>query len=354
MKKLLLSLFISLFGLVSFWFCETVSSKLNNVIEYAWTTTLTSSYTNIFNNGWTYWTYCVKLTSSNPVMLYFWFANGSTSTPSNTYTLYADQYDNWICLYWNKNYFNARLNSSTTTSVSYQAFDLTDLLNEDITCPTCDVCNHCEVHIWFNDIENNNSIIYLNDTYIPDWYAKNYEFFYNSDYNTIDIDNYYKNWDILVNSWVSLGGWTCESDLLQCQNDYSTCENSLWQCWTSLNSCNNALGSCMQWNIWTWEYNRSALFINNIQHLWKPIINITIPEEIDWDYTWNENSFDLTVKWYAVDSDYIQWVIDINSYTPTSEEFTETFVWGLTLIIPYIVLSLFILFIWKLLKKIFR
>ena len=53
------------------------------------------------------------------------------------------------------------------------------------------------------------------------------------------------------------------------------------------------------------------------------------------------------------DEEYIQSVIDINSYRPTSSDFTDTFVSGLTLVMPYIVIVLFIVFVWKLLKKIF-
>ena len=103
----------------------------------------------------------------------------------------------------------------------------------------------------------------------------------------------------------------------------------------------------------TWE-NRSALYINDIQHLSAWIINVTIPEEISWDYTGNDEQFDLVVSGYAVDSDYIQSIIDINSFHPSNEDFTDVFVSGLTLILPYIVITLFIVLIRRLLKRIFK
>ena len=112
---------------------EKVSDAINNVILYSWSVSLNnSSYYNIFNywdNG--VWTYCVKLSSSNPQTLTFGFANGWTTAPTNLYTLYNDQYGQVVCLYWNKPYFNAKLNSSSNT-VSYEVYKLTDLYNEDI------------------------------------------------------------------------------------------------------------------------------------------------------------------------------------------------------------------------------
>ena len=40
---------------------------------------------------------------------------------------------------------------------------------------------------------------------------------------------------------------------------------------------------------------------------------------------------------WKMNEEYIQSIIDINSYRPTSEDFTDTFVSGLTLVMPYIV-----------------
>ena len=110
-----------------------------------------SSYTNLFNYNnpswivgnqfgnmrtWA-WTYCIKITTSDTAQtLTMWFANWWTTTPSNLYTLYNDQYGNFICLYWNKPYLNAKLNSSSN-SVYVQVFNLQQLLTATTPCPTC-------------------------------------------------------------------------------------------------------------------------------------------------------------------------------------------------------------------------
>ena len=100
---------------------------------------------------------------------------------------------------------------------------------------------------------------------------------------------------------------------------------------------------------WSW----SELKINDIVHEWKPLINVSIPDNIYWDYSTDENQFDLYVwSWY--DQDYIDSILKINSYRPDNEDFTNIFVSWLTLIFPYIFVALLIVFIWKLLKRIFK
>lgn len=99
--------------------------------------------------------------------------------------------------------------------------------------------------------------------------------------------------------------------------------------------------------------NFSQLFINDIEHPWTPLINVSIPDYITWDYVTSSWQFDLYVwSWY--DEEYIQSIIDINSYRPDSGDFTNIFVSGLTLIMPYIIIVLFIVFVWKLLRRVFK
>ncbi len=131
-----------------------------------------------------------------------------------------------------------------------------------------------------------------------------------------------------------------------------------WSCpevdtWAILSgSCD--INYCVEnWLCPTWSWSRSELVINDIVHEWKPLININIPDYIQWDYTWNENQYDIYVwSWY--DQDYIDSILKINSYRPDSKDFTQTFVSWLTLIFPYIFVALLIAFIWKLLKRIFK
>lgn len=181
--------------------------------------------------------------------------------------------------------------------------------------------------IWFN----NTSMMCATDT----WYV------YNKSSTAIWL--YYYNVQELI-ICPSCTNYTSE----ECQQEYSL---------MPINSCNSEY--C--WLNWLCPENTgdvmSQLYINGIEHLSAPMINITIPMEIqrNYEYTWvNEDIFDLDIWSQQGDENYIQWIIDVNSYRPTSEDFTQTFVWWLMLIFPYIIITAVILFIWRFIRKIFK
>lgn len=103
----------------------------------------------------------------------------------------------------------------------------------------------------------------------------------------------------------------------------------------------------------TWDVQWSALYINDIQHQSSPIIWINIPEEISWDYTWDESSFYLDINGYNVDSDYINWIIATQSSMPDQSDFNSLVSNVLPLFIPWLVIILFIYFVFRFVKKIF-
>lgn len=148
----------------------------------------------------------------------------------------------------------------------------------------------------------------------------------------------------------------CSGSLSSCQHDLngasgyvSTLEWELNQCTQDLINCSNSTNtwSCETWNNW------SALYINDIQHLWKPNIFITIPEEIDWDYTSEWDDFDLDIVGYNVDTEYIDWIIRTQNYKPTTEDFTKL-VWLLAPYTKILVFLLFVFLIWAWIKKPFK
>lgn len=148
----------------------------------------------------------------------------------------------------------------------------------------------------------------------------------------------------------------CDWNLRSCQSDLSTAtgyidslEWEISQCSQDLINCSNSSNtwSCESWSNW------SALFINDIQHLWKPNIFITIPEEIDWDYTSDWDYFDLDINGYNVDTEYIDWIIRTQNYKPTTEDFTKL-VWLLAPYTKILVFLLFVFLIWAWIKKPFK
>lgn len=122
----------------------------------------------------------------------------------------------------------------------------------------------------------------------------------------------------------------------------------------ALTSFNWSYFSLGGWSIdcWSWDLQWSALYINNIQHLWKPNIFITIPEEINWDYTSEWDDFDLIVSGYNVDAEYIEWVINKQNYIPTTEDLTEVFS-NLGSFGGLLVVCLFVILVFYMFKKIF-
>lgn len=137
---------------------------------------------------------------------------------------------------------------------------------------------------------------------------------------------------------------TCNNNLLNCQNSLSWYDTLLNNCSTNLNSCNSSLSSCLQLNcpVSSGGVSWSSLFINDIQHIGAPTINISIPNEIQWDYLNENDEFNLTVDWYNVDSDYIEWVINIQNSKPTKEDFNNIITWLIPLFVPWLVIILFI------------
>ena len=108
---------------------------------------------------------------------------------------------------------------------------------------------------------------------------------------------------------------------------------------------------------WTWDFSWdlqfSNIYINNILHPWRQNIFVTIPDYITWDYAFTGDDFNIYVwSWY--DEEYINSIIKINSYRPTTTDFSDIFISWLTLVFPYIIVALFIVFVWKLLKRIFK
>lgn len=135
--------------------------------------------------------------------------------------------------------------------------------------------------------------------------------------------------------------WVNNNLFIPIEDDYTVSENQFG--WLNFSITHNSFLS-------SWY---SELVINNIVHEWRPLININIPDYIQWDYAVDENQYDIYVwSWY--DQDYIDSVLKINSYRPDNKDFTQIFVSWLTLIFPYIFVALLIVFIWKLLKRIFK
>lgn len=149
-------------------------------------------------------------------------------------------------------------------------------------------------------------------------------------------------WNVDCPSWSSQ----------QCQSEYNLIPVSS----IDYNYCesNNLCPLYTGWNCETWDSeNWSALYINDIQHNSASVIDITIPEEISRDYTNENDLFDLDIQWYNTDTEYIEWLINIQNTVPTKDDFNQIISSLIPLFIPWLVIILFIIFTFRLIKKIF-
>ena len=141
---------------------------------------------------------------------------------------------------------------------------------------------------------------------------------------------------------------------LECQTNYSLIPiSSVDQNYCTSNNLCPSCEECEECSYWSWWV--SELFINNINHIGSPRIYMTIPQEISWDYEYTQwwNNMLIDIEWYNVDYEYMDWVVDIQSYKPNSEDFSSLVSSVLPLFVPWLVIILFIYFLFRFIKKIF-
>lgn len=294
-KKLLLSLFwIITIWLVNFWYCSTYYDIFDSFIISSWSIDLTNTYQNLYVFSDTNEKdVCIALSRENKKNIVWWFANESLSSTVTVSVPYWQYFNDWdlTCSHWNKVSIKIKYNVSATWVVDYKLYNLTSFLSSTVNFPSCPDCPTCP------------------------------------------------------------SCSSCESDLLSCQSDLATATWNLATCQNDLINC----GWSMTWDCQqnTWEIQRSSLYINDIQHLWSENINITIPEEISWNYTWDNQDFDLVIEGYNTDSDYIAWIITTQNSKPTKSDLNYIISSLIPLFVPWLVIILFIYFVFKFIKKAF-
>ena len=97
----------------------------------------------------------------------------------------------------------------------------------------------------------------------------------------------------------------------------------------------------------------SNVYVNNVLYPGGADIYLNVNELLATEISYNSQLMYIDVD-YDWDQDYINGIIDINTYQPTSNDFTQIFVGGLVRLFPYIVIALFIAFVRKLIRKIFK
>ena len=355
MIKKILSLFVV--GLWLTCFCSAVSSSIVSSNDFQ-----AQSYYNF--NPWndlqsssiTDWFICVVVSDNRQV----WLIDISDSYWNKYLQVSTQAYYNTnnvpVCAYLPDFSLNYTLQAYGDFQTVYYYY----MYAWRTTCPICP-----DVYTWVMQIKlynwNNNSVNIIPYEFSP--YSQ-YQAVYSIYYTWVQTTTM-QNWVLFEwndcsqsISWLnacmsslnscSTDLWNCQSDLATATGYVSSLEDEINQCSQDLLNCSSSTSS---WLCTTWD-NWSALYVNNIQHLWKPIINISIPDEISWDYVSTWDLFDLSVEWYNVDFEYIEWVINKQNYTPTSEDFTEV-ISNFGSFGGLIVVCLFVILVFYMIKKIF-
>jgi len=286
--------------------CEStwsVQSLIDNVIIFSWEKSWNPNTRYELFNYWDYWewTYCLKFTTSwNARDLNMWFAV-SNWTPSNTYTMYSNQYWNWVCLYWNKPAFKYSIRSSSTT-FHFDVFRLTDLFSQSFcTSYSCDWGGSSPV-----DCSQDSNYLQCLESL-----------------NTA-------NWTISSLSW-SLA--SCQSDLSSCQwgadAAYLQCLEDKESCQTSLNSLSWQYLSCVNYNSSLSDQLNECL--QNSSSTWEELIcNTYSLNRYNWNDTYssqihNDLRLPRGYKWYLDEG--VLWIKNIydpdNAYSLDWEEFEK-------------------------------
>ena len=244
------------------------------------------------------------------------FSTDTNSSRWNSYFTYS----------WNQIYFSSFSSNdyycmqyTWTVSVSMKTSSIAHIVFYNVwnvfsssscpVCPECEVCQECPTCPVYNL-----SLAPLG------WNTEYYSITWNvnvvvNDWIDYELDNH--NNALWLSVWLNTEIW--------------------WQCsW-------DVIGS------WNW----SALYINDIQHESAPLINLTIPEEFERDYTNDSGEFNLWVSWYNLDPAYIDWIITTQKTLPDKQDFNNTISWLLPLFIPWLVIIACLYFIFRFIKKVF-
>lgn len=157
--------------------------------------------------------------------------------------------------------------------------------------------------------------------------------------------NYYKLID-----YVNLSDYELKSDITEnyCTNKFSNLidESDIDSSYCESNNLCSSVS--------TWDSNWSSLYINDIQHLGSSSIFITIPEEFNWYYNYLDSWMYIDIEGYNVDYDKINDIVAIQNYKPDSDDFSNLVKNVLPTFVPWLVIILFIYFIFRFIRKIFK
>ena len=281
------------------------------------------------------------------------YRNDYISTNPHKFTVSSSDYWNIYCLSW-------IVNSSTNSNCS-SASSRTNC--QIILWPATSSVGNWSLTSYHYYIFNNNINSWDNKFFWcfnldPSLFTPEYIAIYNwwtTNNTNVDIDYEIMKRTPENNNW----WWQQQCDYTDYELKSNITENYCKNKFNNLideNDCNcenEWENECTWWiENWTGEINWSSIFINNIQHNWAWLINITIPEEIERDYTNQDNEINVDVLWYWYDQEKMQSMVNTQYYTPTPEDMNKL-IWKIADFLPLMAIVLLVCYAWRLIKKIF-
>ena len=309
------------FGLsiISFWYCtDDVATLLNTytieniTIPQQWWGTLI----NLQSLGLQYKTLCIKFIQSNLMTTDWGPTRNYQGQPWTVYRTWWNWIGDWkyTCTYVSSDPYLNWNSPDWINTFDIEYFILEDLMATPLPLMSSLQCQSEYSLIPLSSVDSN----YCSSN----WLCPSY-------YVNLSYTNSNNSSSALISDDIDLIVWT----------------------WITVDETESPSVFRFDWDFWLWGW--SALYINDIQHVGAPIINITIPEEFNRDYTWTDDQFDLDVKWYNVDTDYIDWIITKQTTLPNNTDFSNIISWLIPLFIPWLVIIACLYFIFRFIKKVF-
>lgn len=326
MKKIIFSLFVSIIWLINF-----SSASFTTAYQWNYTNWQNISMSSLYNDYWE-WFLCINLFYNFNLVV---FDNNWTQL----YSSYISQDSTQVCFDndWNYAFFQ----------VYWWDWNYIYKIAWQSSCPSAnEICPNIKLNIV--NANDNTQWTWLRLTnYASDTMT------FSSILYSWNLQFSQSNWNLLMTcpssdcSYFESKLNDCESLLDEYWSDLDSCESELNICTPALSSCLSGGSSDLSWTNW------SALFINDIQHIGNSIIDITIPEEINWDYYNTWEVFELNVSWYNVDTEYIANIIENQKTYPSDVDFNNIITDLIPKFIPWLVIILFLYFVFRFVKKIF-
>ena len=280
------------------------------------------------------------------ILSFFWV---SFTSATNTF---LNNFENYLIATW-------YVENTRTSNTAFTIYENTDQVDENFCLKIKNFSwnansNRAFIYWWWTQPNNSTLSVqvftpyyWLDWNFFCSWWNKQY--FNVVAYAQTSFD--YEIYDL----WSFLNANNNNYTSLQCQTEYNLIPiEDVTKNYCEVNFDLIDPLDCPSSPSWSGDVSRSALYIDNVQYSGSPNIYININDLLEYSMTYVSGSAVVDVNGYSYDTWYMADILTIQEYHPTTEDFTTSFVSFLTFALPYVVVILFVVFVRKLIRKIFK